>query len=94
MFNICAHSTCKKYIYILLCVYTNMTVCVVFQFASVEVIVTTIQDHFSPQVKKYLKRKEILVVIVCLVSFLCGLPNMTQVTKLMIRIWLFKALLA
>ena len=44
---------------------------------------TTIQDHFSPQVKKYLKRKEILVVIVCLISFLCGLPNMTQVTKIL-----------
>lgn len=48
------------------------------EFASVEVIVTTIQDHFSPQVKKYLKRKEVLVVVVCLVSFLCGLPNITQ----------------
>ncbi|XP_052284256.1 sodium- and chloride-dependent GABA transporter ine-like [Dreissena polymorpha] len=48
------------------------------QFASVEVIVTTIQDHFSLQVKKYLKRKEFLVLLVCLISFLCGLPNVTQ----------------
>ncbi|XP_041348623.1 sodium- and chloride-dependent GABA transporter ine-like isoform X2 [Gigantopelta aegis] len=48
------------------------------QFASVEVIVTTISDHFGPQVKKYLKRKEFLVLVVCVVSFLCGLPNITQ----------------
>ncbi|XP_060560453.1 sodium- and chloride-dependent GABA transporter ine-like [Ruditapes philippinarum] len=48
------------------------------QFASVEVIVTTIQDHFAPQVKKYLRRKELLVLVVCVVSFLCGLPNVTQ----------------
>jgi len=51
----------------------------IFQFASVEVIITTIQDHFSFQVKKYLKRKEILVLVVCLVSYVCGLPNVTQV---------------
>ncbi|XP_052802432.1 sodium- and chloride-dependent GABA transporter ine-like [Mya arenaria] len=48
------------------------------QFASVEVIVTTIQDHFGLQVKKYLRRKEILVLVVCIVSYLCGLPNVTQ----------------
>ncbi|CAG5123513.1 unnamed protein product, partial [Candidula unifasciata] len=48
------------------------------QFASVEVIVTTIQDHFYGQVKRYLKRKEVLVGLVCFVSFLCGLPNITQ----------------
>ncbi|KAL3857828.1 hypothetical protein ACJMK2_012460 [Sinanodonta woodiana] len=48
------------------------------EFASVEVIVTTIQDHFHVQVKKYLKRKEFLVILVCLVSYLCGLPNVTQ----------------
>lgn len=48
------------------------------QFASTEVIVTTINDHFHPQVKKYLKRKEVLVAIVCALSFLCGLPNVTQ----------------
>ncbi|XP_061197519.1 sodium- and chloride-dependent GABA transporter ine-like [Saccostrea echinata] len=48
------------------------------QFASTEVIVTTINDHFHHQVKKYLKRKEVLVAIVCGFSFLCGLPNVTQ----------------
>ncbi|GFR78994.1 transporter [Elysia marginata] len=49
------------------------------QFASVEVIVTTIQDHFGHAVRRWLKRKEILVLIVCFVSFLAGLPNITQV---------------
>ena len=49
------------------------------QFASVEVIVTMIQDHFGDAVKKYLRRKEVLVLVVCIVSFLCGLPNITQV---------------
>lgn len=48
------------------------------QFASVEVIVTTINDHFRDLVKRYLKRKEVLVAVVCVVSFLCGLPNITQ----------------
>lgn len=48
------------------------------QFASVEVIVTTLNDHFAPQVKKYLKRKEVLVFLVCAFSYLCGLPNVTQ----------------
>ncbi|XP_071181491.1 sodium- and chloride-dependent GABA transporter ine-like isoform X2 [Mytilus edulis] len=48
------------------------------QFCSTEVIVTTIYDHFGYYVKKYLKRKEFLVIIVCSVSFLCGLPNVTQ----------------
>ncbi|KAK3084341.1 hypothetical protein FSP39_011857 [Pinctada imbricata] len=48
------------------------------QFASTEVIVTTISDHFAPQVKKYLKKKEVLVIIVCFISFLFGLPNVTQ----------------
>ncbi|XP_052834059.1 sodium- and chloride-dependent GABA transporter ine [Octopus bimaculoides] len=48
------------------------------QFAGVEVVVTALQDHFAPQIKKYLKRKELLVLLVCLVSFLGGLPNVTQ----------------
>lgn len=48
------------------------------EFCSTEVIVTTINDHFGYYVKKYLKRKEVLVMIVCFVSFLCGLPCVTQ----------------
>ncbi|XP_067684920.1 sodium- and chloride-dependent GABA transporter ine-like [Haliotis asinina] len=48
------------------------------QFASVEVIVTAISDHFGDKVKKYLHRKELLVLVVCIVSCLFGLPNITQ----------------
>ncbi|KAL5017504.1 hypothetical protein ScPMuIL_007093 [Solemya velum] len=48
------------------------------QFASVEVVVTFIQDHFHTYVQKYVKRREVLVLIVCFLSFLCGLPNVTQ----------------
>ncbi|GAB1602619.1 sodiumchlorideine-likedependent and chloride-dependent GABA transporter ine-like [Argonauta hians] len=48
------------------------------QFAGVEVVVTALQDHFAPQIKKYLRKKELLVLLVCLVSFVGGLPNVTQ----------------
>lgn len=48
------------------------------QFAGVEVVVTAIQDQFALQIKKYLKRKELLVLIVCTVSFLAGLPNVME----------------
>lgn len=48
------------------------------QFASVEVIVTTIYDHFRTAVHRFLRRKEILVLIVCAITSLCSLPNITQ----------------
>ncbi|CAL4086152.1 unnamed protein product, partial [Meganyctiphanes norvegica] len=48
------------------------------QFATVEVIVTSLKDGFPNWIRKYIKRHEILVLIVCLVSFLLGLPNVTQ----------------
>ncbi|XP_066300203.1 sodium- and chloride-dependent GABA transporter 1-like isoform X2 [Branchiostoma lanceolatum] len=48
------------------------------QFCTVEVIVTTLYDHFHPLIRKYLKRKEVLVLLVCCVSYLLGLPNIAQ----------------
>ncbi|XP_066277294.1 sodium- and chloride-dependent GABA transporter ine-like isoform X3 [Branchiostoma lanceolatum] len=48
------------------------------QFCTVEVIITTLYDHFHPLIRKYLKRKEVLVLLVCCVSYLLGLPNITQ----------------
>ncbi|KAI8499080.1 hypothetical protein Bbelb_235330 [Branchiostoma belcheri] len=48
------------------------------QFCTVEVIITTLYDHFHPFIRKYLKRKEVLVLVVCCVSYLLGLPNITQ----------------
>jgi len=46
------------------------------QFCMVEVVVTTLHDMKS--VRKFLKRKELLVLMVCLVSFMLGIPFVTQ----------------
>ena len=75
---VCVHACVHVCVFVCVCVH-SMCVCVCVQFASVEVIVTTIQDHFGDAVQKYLRRKEVLVLVVCVVSFLCGLPNITQV---------------
>ncbi|XP_048522305.1 sodium- and chloride-dependent GABA transporter ine isoform X2 [Dendroctonus ponderosae] len=48
------------------------------QFAIVEVVVTSIQDGFPGWIKKHLMCHEVLVLIICVISFLCGLPNVTQ----------------
>lgn len=59
------------------------------QFASVEVVVTTIHDHFGAQMKKYFQRKEFSIAIICLVSFICGLPCVFQVLTTSIEDCLF-----
>uniref|UniRef100_A0A0P4W1Q3 Transporter n=1 Tax=Scylla olivacea TaxID=85551 RepID=A0A0P4W1Q3_SCYOL len=48
------------------------------QFATVEVIVTSLTDAFPNWIKKYLRRHEFLVLVVCTVSFLLGIPNIMQ----------------
>lgn len=48
------------------------------QFATVEVIVTSLTDAFPNWIKKYLRRHEFLVLIICIVSFLLGLPNVMR----------------
>ncbi|XP_033212100.1 sodium- and chloride-dependent GABA transporter ine isoform X2 [Belonocnema kinseyi] len=48
------------------------------QFAIVEVVVTSIQDGFPNWVKRHLHCHEMLVLLICVVSFLFGLPNVTQ----------------
>lgn len=45
----------------------------------VEVIVTTIEDEFNFHFRKYFKRKEYLVLALCLFTFLIGLVYYTQV---------------
>jgi hypothetical protein len=45
----------------------------------VEVIVTTIEDEFNFHFRKYFRRREYLVVGVCLFTFLIGLIYYTQV---------------
>lgn len=44
----------------------------------VEVIVTTIEDEFNIQFRKYFKEKQYLVLIVCFLTFLLGLMYYTQ----------------
>ena len=61
------------FFFMLLCLGLNS------QFAIVEVVVTSIQDGFPNWIKRNLVYHEVLVLIVCVVSFLFGLPNITQV---------------
>ncbi|XP_076677092.1 solute carrier family 6 member inebriated isoform X1 [Andrena cerasifolii] len=48
------------------------------QFAIVEVVVTSIQDGFPKWVKRHLVCHEMLVLLICVISFLFGLPNISQ----------------
>lgn len=45
----------------------------------VETVVTTIEDEFHFKVKKFIKRREILVLIVCVFTFFFSLPNICPV---------------
>ena len=49
------------------------------QFTMVETLVTTINDEFGFYVKKYLKRREFLVLIICVILFCLCLPNICPV---------------
>ncbi|XP_063226082.1 sodium- and chloride-dependent GABA transporter ine [Bacillus rossius redtenbacheri] len=60
------------FFFMLLCLGMNS------QFAIVEVVVTSIQDGFPNWIKKKLMCHEMLVLIVCVVSFLFGLPHITE----------------
>lgn len=46
------------------------------QFCMVEVVVTTLQD--MENMKKFFKRKELTVLVVCVVSFILGIPFVTE----------------
>lgn len=48
------------------------------QFATVEVVVTSMQDGFPQWIKKHLLCHEILVLVICLISLLFGLPYVTR----------------
>ncbi|XP_059614816.1 sodium- and chloride-dependent GABA transporter ine isoform X1 [Phlebotomus argentipes] len=60
------------FFFMLLCLGLNS------QFAIVEVVVTSIQDGFPNWIRKKLVYHELLVLIVCVVSFFFGLPNLIQ----------------
>lgn len=51
------------------------------KFAIVEVVVTSIQDGFPNWIRKRLVYHELLVLIICAVSFWCGIPNIFQVSN-------------
>lgn len=48
------------------------------QFAIVEVVVTSIQDGFPDMIRRKLVYHELLVLCVCAVSLLFGLPHIIQ----------------
>nr|XP_046243354.1 sodium- and chloride-dependent GABA transporter ine [Scatophagus argus] len=48
------------------------------QFATVEVAITFIKDEFGPEIFHFLKRQELLTLIVCLICFILGIPHITQ----------------
>lgn len=48
------------------------------QFAMVEVVATSLQDGFSGWIKRNLNSHEVLVLLICFVSFLLGLPYVTE----------------
>ena len=49
------------------------------KFAIVEVVVTAIQDGFPNWIRRNFGGHEVLVLAVCFVSFVLGLPNVFQV---------------
>ncbi|RZF34373.1 hypothetical protein LSTR_LSTR008912 [Laodelphax striatellus] len=60
------------FFFMLLCLGLNS------QFAIVEVVVTSLQDGFPHWIKRHLVCREILVLVVCCISFVLGLPNITK----------------
>ncbi|XP_010730877.2 sodium- and chloride-dependent GABA transporter ine isoform X1 [Larimichthys crocea] len=48
------------------------------QFATVEVAITFIKDEFGREVLRFLKREELLTLVVCFLCFLLGLPHVTK----------------
>lgn len=53
----------------------------VSQFATVEVGITFLKDEFGPKVVRYLKREELLTLVVCIVAFILGIPHVTKVCR-------------
>ena len=49
-----------------------------FQFVGVEGFITAVTDHFGPEMRRGY-RKEIFIGVICFISFLAGLPMVTNV---------------
>lgn len=48
----------------------------------VEVMVTSLMDGYGKPLLKYLRLKEILVLVVCITAFLMGIPHVMQVIRI------------
>ncbi|XP_020371662.1 sodium- and chloride-dependent GABA transporter 1-like [Rhincodon typus] len=48
------------------------------QFAMVEVMVTSLMDAWGKNLLYFFKRKEIVVLLICFIAFILGIPNITQ----------------
>lgn len=48
------------------------------QFATVEVAITFIKDEFGPSVMRFLKKEELLALLVCVGCFILGIPHITK----------------
>jgi len=59
-----------------------MYICLSVQFAMVEVAVTFIMDGFGKKALRVFKRKELIVLAVCSVGFLLGIPHISRVNML------------
>ena len=49
------------------------------QFAHLELVATCVVDNLSPKLPPSLRSKEVLLLLVCVASFLVGLPCVFQV---------------
>ena len=49
------------------------------QFSTVEVIITSLKDGFGDWIDRHIKRHEILVLLVCMLGFLFGIPHVFKV---------------
>ena len=48
------------------------------QFAMVEVVITSVKDSFETYFTSKNVRHEVIVAIICIISLLCGIPNLFQ----------------
>ncbi|XP_038151362.1 sodium- and chloride-dependent GABA transporter ine isoform X1 [Cyprinodon tularosa] len=48
------------------------------QFGNVEVVVTFLKDEFGIKILQYLKREELLALVVCITGFVLGIPHVTK----------------
>ena len=49
------------------------------QFTMVETVITAIEDEFGTRLRRYVKRREMLVMLVCFGTFFLSLPNLCPV---------------